>query len=298
MARKFTRKRWRRPQRLTLEGPFVVRRKDVVVPDVLVLDPTEAWRSNRRRMAALLVGFLALSGLEGFIVTLAGAPWFVVPGAAALAFAYLIAGARFGDGWMRRALRARPRDLPEVTNMLEGVAVRAGVPPPELYVSSGEAPNGIALGLRRRWVLVSSATTGLGRLELEGILAHEVAHLRDGDSALASAYVLIGGSMELAVKAAAAPGGPLAWLALPLWPVCVVVRASRPFLFPADREHRADVVGALLTRYPPGMRSALSGSTGEHGTASLKITDPFWFAPRTDTRGPDAARRAELVGEM
>ncbi len=299
MARRFTRKRWRRPQRLTLEGPVVVRRKDLVVPDVLTLEPALAWRENRRRMGLLLVAFLTMAGIVGLIIgAVAGIVLVAVPVFAGLAFAYLVAGARFGDGWIRGVLRAEPLSDPRAGNMLEGVARRAGVPVPGLYVAPGEIPNALAGGLRRRWIVLSAGAVQAPRLELEALLAHEIAHLRDGDAAFASAYVLLGGAMELGTRALGHPGGILALLAVPLWPVCLAIRAARQALFSDDRERRADVVGALLTVYPPGMAKALRAAAGEQQPARLRATDPFWFVPRAGDPGEGIQVRARLVAEM
>ena len=65
---------------------------------------------------------------------------------------------------------------------------------------------------------------------------------------------------------------------------------------PEDREVRADVAGALLTRYPPGVAEALREAGGD--PSPLRISDPFWFVPRSGGRGPEANRRAELLEEM
>lgn len=292
-------RRWRAPKRLTLEGPPVARRKDLVVPDMLTLGSQEAWRENRERMAVLLVGFLVLgTAWGGLLGALAGSVWIGLPAGAGFGLAYLVVGARFGDGWMQQVLGAARPGPERARNLLRGVTSTAGVPAPELLVAPGETPNALALGLRRRWVVLTEGAATMERLELEAVLAHEVAHLRDGDAALASAFVLLAGAPELGLRGLRTGGGALALLSLPLWPVCVLLRLSSYVLFPAEREHRADVCGALLTRYPPGMHRLLLRATGEHGNSPLRASDPFWFAPRTIVSGPRIATRAERVAEM
>jgi heat shock protein HtpX len=299
MARQVTRRRWRRPQRLTLEGPPVARREDLVVPDVLTLEPALAWHENRRRMAILLGAFLVLSIVEGGAIgAVVGRWWLGIPAGAGLALLWLVVAARFGDGWMRQALGAERARSALLWNALEGTVERSGIPAPELAVTKGPAPNAIALGLRRRWICVTTGAARLQRVEIEGLIAHEVAHLRDGDAALASAYVVLAGAPELTVRSAGAPGRLLTVLSVPLWPVAVGLRVLRNVVTPSDREHRADVAAALITRYPPGLRAALQAASVEHGSGKLRAADPFWFAPRTSTPGPDLARRAELVSEM
>lgn len=300
MAKRFTRRRWRRPQRLTLEGPPPARRKDIVVPDVMTLEPALAWRANRRRMGALLGSFLALCALEGVL-----AGWSLraaFPGAmAGLAFglAYLAAGARFGDRWMRRVLRTEPLivDGADVV-LLKRLAPDAGVPQPELFVTAGEAPNALSLGLRRRWIAVTTGTGKLSLLEREALLARELAQLKSGDAALASVYVLLGGAVELMTHAAGAPGWPLGALAIPVWPACLLIRVlGRVFIRP-DRQLRADVTGALVTRYPPGMAQLLSAMAVEHADSLLRTTDAFWAAPRGPASSDSILDRARRVAEM
>jgi Zn-dependent protease with chaperone function len=298
MPPRFQRKRWRRPQRLTVEGLTLARRKDVTVPDIINLEPSLAWHDNRRRMAVLLVAFMILSGVEGFVIgVLAGARWLFVP-ALFFAFMYILVGARYGDGWMRGILRAEPTTDAAAANLLDGLARQAGIPSPRLLVCEGEAPNAIALGLRRRWIALTTGALHLGRLELEALLAHEVSHLVRGDAALAAAYALIGGALELGTKGLRTPGGLAALLALPLWPACLVVRAIGSVLMREDRESHADIAGAMLTRYPPGMRMLLRASAVEHSDSRLRVSDPFWTAPRLPNAIPDIHRRATLVGEM
>lgn len=297
-AKGFQRKRWRRPQRLTLEGPPPARRKDVTVPQLMTLEPPLVWHDNRRRMAVLLLGFTGLSAVEGLLAGLAaGAPWVFAP-AAGLAVAYIVVGARFGDGWMRTVLRAAPCDAPATANVLGGLAREAAVPVPELLQVPGEAPNAISLGLRRRWVCLTDGAYAMGRLEQEALLAHELIHLSRGDAALASAFVLIGGAPELATKALRAPAGVLALLSVPLWPACLLVRIVGRWLIPDVREHRADVCGAMLTRYPPGMRKFLRAASVEQSDSRLRATDGFWAAPRTPAGERDLERRELLVSEM
>jgi Zn-dependent protease with chaperone function len=299
MARRFTRRRWRRPQRLTLEGPPPARRKDLVMPDVLTLEHDLQWHENRRRMGTLLISFLGLALAEGIVVgLLTPVGWLGPPVAFLLALTYIVFGARFGDGWMHRVLGAQAVEWPEASNRLQALAGAVKIPAPELLVTPGEAPNGLALGLRRRWIVLTSGSRGLERMELEAVLAHELVHLRDGDAALAAAYVLIAGCADLGTRGLRGPAGILALVALPLWPAALAIRAMRGWFFPSDREHRADVCGAMLTRYPPGMHKLLVHAEVEHGSGSLGAADPFWFAPRTTAGDFAIGRRAELVSEL
>jgi hypothetical protein len=67
--------------------------------------------------------------------------------------------------------------------------------------------------------------------------------------------------------------------------------------FSPDRDHRADIAAAMLTRYPPGVATALS-SSGSEGRRTFRPFEPFWFRPSVKTPGPGAEERAGLLGEM
>lgn len=270
----------------------------MAVIEPMTLESNLAWQENRRRMAILLSAFIALAAVEGLLVGLPLGAWWVAAPAAGLALVYLFVGARFGDGWMRRVLRVEPVSAPSAINLLEGLCREAGIPVPQLVTAAGDAPNALSLGLRRRWLAVTSAALQMNRIELQALLAHEVAHLRDGDAALASAYVLITGAPELCAKALPAPGGFLALLSVPLWPACLIVRTLRRMVFSVDREKRADVVAALLTRYPPGLRRVLQAAAVEQSDSRLRTSDDFWLAPRRPEGGDGLRARAEILSEM
>jgi hypothetical protein len=84
-------------------------------------------------------------------------------------------------------------------------------------------------------------------------------------------------------------------LAIPLWPVALAMRLGRRIAIPPDREHRADIAAAMLTRYPPGIVDALE--TGGGGASGLGLADAFWFVPR-NASDEQIQARADLVGEM
>lgn len=117
-------------------------------------------------------------------------------------------------------------------NLVEGLCVAAGLPKPALYVIRDAAPNAFAIGRKPDHASVV-VTTGLldklSRVELEGVLAHELSHIRNNDIALTT----------LAVPLLGLFGGRLVQLAV------------------GDKESTADVTGVRLTRYPPGLVSAL-----------------------------------------
>jgi Zn-dependent protease with chaperone function len=292
-TRKFGKRRWRRPERMTLDGPPVVRRKDLGVSEPLPLEPELARKTSRRHIEVLLVSFAILCAAEGALIGLAlGHPILGALGALVFGALYFFVAREFGDSWIVRALRAGPVEGPRALRLASSEAKSAGIPAPTVLVAPGEVPNALSFALRRRWVVTTQACETLDELALEGLLAHEIVHLRDGESTVASLFVALAGGPDLLMRGA----GPLAALSLPLWPAALVLRLLAQKIRPADAEHRADIAAALLTRYPPGIETALRASGGPSG--GVKLLDPFWFVARDPARAPEAQRRAELVAEM
>jgi len=294
MAQQFRKRRWRRPERLTLEHPPVVRRKDLGASEPVVIEPDLARKASRRRIEILLVAFVVLCALEGFAVGLLfDAPIAGPAIGAGYAVFYFFLGREFGDGWLVRACKAKPLDSSRIARLVTGEARGAAIPAPRLLLAPGSAPNAFSFALRRRWLVVTEGTDTGDELVLEGMFAHEVIHLRDGDASVAGLYVVLAGAPELVMRGA----GALAFLSIPIWPVSLAMRMTAGVAMPEDREVRADVAGALLTRYPPGVAEALRKAGGD--PSPLRISDAFWFVPRrSGVRGPDANRRAELLEEM
>lgn len=140
------------------------------------------------------------------------------------------AGYFLSDRIALAAAKARPApadDQPRLHNIVEGLCVAAGLPKPALYVAPEAVPNAFAVGRNPAHASVV-VTTGLlesmDRVELEGVVAHELAHIRNHDILLTSTAV---GLLFL-----------------------------RGFL-PPRRETDADAVGVRITRYPPGLIAAL-----------------------------------------
>ncbi|MGH9269308.1 MAG: M48 family metalloprotease, partial [Acidimicrobiales bacterium] len=143
---------------------------------------------NKRRSALLIAGFVVLTlGVAwAFNVVLGGG---VVGLMVALAFT---AASAFAAYWKSDAIalamsHARPADPVEYArlhNLVEGLCIAAGLPKPRLYVVEDAAPNAFATGRDPRHAAVA-VTTGLldklNRVELEGVLAHELSHVKNYD---------------------------------------------------------------------------------------------------------------------
>lgn len=186
-------------------------------------------------------------------------------------------------------------DLYTVT---ENLAITAGIPLPKLYVIPDAAPNAFATGRNKEHSAVA-VTEGLlailDRSELEGVIAHELSHIKNRDILLSTIVVVLVGFVsilaDIFLRGAVWGGGDrenragsilvlvgivLALLS-PLAVTLIQLAVSR------KREFLADASGALLTRYPEGLASALkkiSSYPGElkgahQATAHLYISNPF-----------------------
>lgn len=241
-----------------------------------------------------------------------------VPG---LVIALLVAGVgAFVAYWKSDAValamsRARPADpttYARLHNLVEGLCIASGLPKPRLYVIEDDAPNAFATGRNPKHAAVA-VTTGLlrklNRIELEGVLAHELSHVKNYDILVSTLAVTLVGVIVLMadwalrfmwwgggrrsrdgglpVAAAVAVLGLVLLLLSPLFARLMQAAVSR------RREALADVSGVDLTRYPPGLISALEklqGDTtvvhsGSRATAHLWIESPL---ARTPEEGPFA----------
>ena len=232
------------------------------------LDLAGQTAANRRRAAVLLAAMGAAVGVLVAVVLGLVLPWPVAVGGA------VVAGAAVAWGSLRaaprRALRlaggtpADPERHARLINLVEGLSLAAGVPPPDLHVLDAPGLNALTLGLvpgRARLIVTSGLLEGLSRIELEGVLAHELSHVRTGDIRTAT---LAAGLLS--------PAGVLGR------PVATTIR----WLIGSQRETLADLRAVSLTRYPPGLLAALE-AMAEADTAPPPgfpaAILPLWTAP-------------------
>jgi heat shock protein HtpX len=199
---------------------------------------------------------------------------------------------------MTGAVPATREQYPELWNIVENLSITAGLPMPKVYVVNDPAPNAFATG-RNPENAVVAATTGilqmLNRTELEGVMAHELAHVGNRDMLVSTVAVVLAGSVAILadffMRASMFGGGGNNDNRSPLF---IVFAIAGIILAPIaaqmiqlaisrKREYLADVSGALLTRYPEGLASALEKihaygrpmQKANNATAHLFIADPF-----------------------
>ncbi|MFM8303602.1 MAG: M48 family metalloprotease, partial [Actinomycetota bacterium] len=159
---------------------------------------------NRRKSFGLLLFFVVLILLVGVAVdVLIGGGFFV----AGIAFVVAVAMAFFAyyksDAVALAATRAKPADPVEYRryhNLVEGLCIAAGLPKPRLYVVDDPAPNAFATGRNPEHAAIA-VTTGLletmNRVELEGVLAHELSHVKNYDILVSTVAVVAVGAIAL-----------------------------------------------------------------------------------------------------
>lgn len=234
-----------------------------------------------------------------------------------------------------QARTATPLELQRVRNVTEEMAIAAGIPMPQVYVIEDSAPNAFATGRDPQHGVVC-VTTGLleklDRDELQGVIAHEIAHIRNYDVRLMTTLALIAGLIPLisdfllrSMWHGGSRGGrsrdndnnsgqlQLIILALglvlailaPLFAGLLQMAVSR------QREFLADSSAAELTRYPDGLASALEKiardseplEAANRATAHLYICNPLhktgeWASNLFSTHPPTDERIRRLRGGM
>jgi heat shock protein HtpX len=213
---------------------------------------------------------------------------------------------------MSRAKPADPVEYARLHNLVEGLCIASGLPKPRIYVIADQAPNAFATGRNPEHAAVA-VTTGLlekmNRVELEGVLAHELAHIKNYDILVSTLAVTMVGIVailaDIGVRMLWWGGGRTryssddqhgAGAGLLMIPAMVLLILA-PFIAKAmqaavgrRRESLADMSGVEMTRYPPGLISALeklkSDSTivasHSRATSHLWIEEP---APTEDEEG-------------
>lgn len=271
----------------------------------------------------LVLVFRLVTGYEG--------GW-VVP-AVVISAAMAVVGYYNSDKIVLTVSRARPlkkEEYPYLAHVVEGLSIAAGIPAPRCYIIDDPAPNAFATGRNPKNAVIC-VTTGLleklNRLELEGVIAHELSHVKNYDVLLQTVVVVMAGVVALlsdwilrsflwggrrrsrgggSGKADAvliAAGLVLAALA-PLIAKIIQLAVSR------KREFLADASAALMTRYPPGLASALRKISGDaeplkaanKATAHLYIVNPLrntkGFANKLFSTHPPIEERISALEKM
>lgn len=248
--------------------------------------------------------FLFIIALVSFIAYLTGWGAFAVVIAFILAVLMSIGSYYYSDKIVLKLSGAREATREEnrtLVNLMEGLVLAAGIPMPKLFVIEDTAPNAFATGRDPQHGVVV-VTTGLlsklDRSELEGVLAHELSHIKNYDIRFMTLVSIMVGFVVLLSdfflrslfwgggNRSEGRGGGSAWLMIigllfvilaPLIGTLIKLAVSR------KREYLADASGVQLTRYPEGLAKALEKiskdteplEAANKATAHLYISDPL-----------------------
>lgn len=193
----------------------------------------------------------------------------------------------------------------ELYHLVENLSIAAGLPMPKIYIIEDAAPNAFATGRDKKHAVVA-VTTGLlamlNRSELEGVIAHELSHIGNRDILLQSVVVVLVGMIAIlsdmfirsrfifgSRDSDNRAGGILALVGLVFIIISPIIASLIQLAISRQREYQADSSGALLTRYPDGLASALQkiGSynspmkKASNAMAHLYISNPFGSAKMT-----------------
>lgn len=280
----------------------------------------EQIAANKRKTVLLVLGALVLFGIVGYAIgwLYLTSGWVGLAIALAIAAAMSIASYLYGDRLVLASTRAKAvsREAePRLHNIVEGISIAAGVPKPAVYVVPEQAPNAFATGRDPEHSSIA-VTQGLldmmNRVELEGVIGHELAHVQDRDilvgtivATLVGAIVLvsefflrfwwIGGAGRR--RDSSGDGGGIFGIVLLVVGILLLILAPIAgqvikLAVSRNREYLADAQGALLTRYPPGLISALrkigasptAMRSANNATAHLWLSQPSRLPGESTTR--------------
>ncbi|MBS3174959.1 M48 family metalloprotease [Candidatus Woesearchaeota archaeon] len=285
--------------------------------------------SNKRKtyfLIAIVIGFIIFLGyVIGllFLTPVIGVILAVIVGILFTLFAYYT-----GDNLVLTSVGAREatkQEFPHLWHTVEGLSIAAGIPMPKIYVVDDPNPNAFATGRDPKHAAVTVTTSLMeimNRQELEGVIAHELSHIRNYDIRyMMLTTVLIGLVVLLAdfmVRAMFFSGGNRdreGSLNLVLIGVALVFAILSPifaqlivFAVSRKREYLADASGAMITRYPPGLAGALKKlkdhkvnpktKLNNKAVEHLYISNPFKNAKSWLSTHPDINDRIKKLEAM
>lgn len=279
--------------------------------------------ANKRKSYLVMVLFVAFIFFLGYVF--GEASGYGLPVASvALIFSGLFAFGSYywGDRIILSLSQARPADPKldfDLYTVAENMAIAAGIPRPKLYVIDDSAPNAFASGKDPNHAVIC-ATSGLiaklDRSELEGVIAHEISHIKNFDIRLMSIVAVLVGMVaflsDIFLRSLWYGGRSRARIRGKMGVIVILVGFILALLSPIiatliqlaisrQREYLADASAALLTRYPEGLARALEKISQDkevleaatNATAHLYIVNPFkgkdfgaWFAGLFNTHPP------------
>ncbi len=242
-------------------------------------------KANKRRTFLLFGVFIFLFLAVGYALGIfLGEPVVGLAVAAVIGLVVMLISYYGGQNAITSMAGARSvsrEEEPYLYHTVEGLSIAAGIPTPKAYVIESDIPNAFAAG-RKPGQAVVAVTRGLlkrlNRVELEGVLAHEISHIRNYDILIATMAVVLAGTIVFVSVIARrslwfgggrrrSSGGGKGQLVMIV--VIIVLAILAPifarilqFAISRQREYLADAAAAELTGYPEGLAAALEKISG------------------------------------
>ena len=266
--------------------------------------------SNRRRSGLLFVGFFLIYAVMAIGVSLWAGGWPAGNSFALIIIFFLIAGAivvftfTMGDDMAVMLAKAKQveksEQAPELWNAVEAMAIASGQPMPRVYISPDPSPNAFAAGRSKKQALVcvnQGLLDLLDKDELEAVVAHEMAHIRNMDVRLMTYAAVLAGGIALISEAIiymtwfsgggkGGAGGSIISMVIVLISALLAPLAAAMIQMSISRrrEFLADASAVEMTKYPAALISALrrleashvTSTTGSKATAHLCIVAPLF----------------------
>ena len=293
--------------------------------------------SNKRRTALFLAMFLIFVIVLGYLLSWYFNNQFILVLAVVIATVQALVSYYYSDSitLMISGAKEVPRKEPflDLHRLVENLSITAGLPKPRIYLIEDSAPNAFATGRDPKHAVIcvtSGLMEKLNKTELEGVISHELSHIGNYDIRLMTMVVVLAGVVALLSdfflrwtwfggRRRSSDGG--GQLQLILFIIAIVLAILAPLAasliqlaISRKREFLADASGALLSRYPEGLASALEKiaqdreplEAANKATAHLYISDPMkahagdsrgWFASLFQTH-PPVRDRVKRLREM
>ena len=286
--------------------------------------------SNKTKSIALILGFLLFVISFGWALSYYFGDQIILYLAVAIALTQALVSYYYADKIalaMSGAQPASKTQFLELHRLVENLAITAGLPKPPIYIINDPAPNAFATGRDPQHAAIAVTTGLLERLEkveLEGVIAHELSHVGNYDIRVMTIVVVLVGVISLLADFflrmlwwggdnRERGGNQFTLIALVVAAILAPIAATMIQLAVSrKREYLADATGALLTRYPEGLASALQKIAADphklqrlsSATSHLYIENPLpaeeeknWFVQLFSTH-PPVADRIKRLREM
>jgi heat shock protein HtpX len=275
----------------------------------------ERVSSNIRKSFLLVGAFIVLVALVGLVFGYMTDSGFWGLGIAVVVAIAMSWGSYFSSDKIALSMsRAKPAgeiEYRELHNIVEGLSIAGGLPKPRVYVMEDSAPNAFATGRDPDHAAVA-VTTGLiekmSRDELEGVVAHELSHIKNRDTLVMTLAVTLVGTIvllaDIMLRAlfwgggrrddrGGGPGAIIAIFGVVLLLISPLIAQLLHFAISRQREFLADADAVFLTRYPDGLINALQKLRGDQtvvrahsrATAHLWIESPIPLQAARGRRG-------------